>query len=34
MCLERSADGWLITHEHISLPVGLETMRAVLDAKP
>src|SRR5262245_14172963 len=26
VCLQRSADKWLITHEHISLPISLETM--------
>jgi ketosteroid isomerase-like protein len=34
VCLQRSAGTWLITHEHISLPVSLETMKAVLDITP
>jgi ketosteroid isomerase-like protein len=31
---ERSADGWLITHEHVSLPVDFETGSAVMDLVP
>jgi len=34
VCLERTAGQWLITHEHISLPIALDTMQAVLDATP
>jgi uncharacterized protein (TIGR02246 family) len=34
VCLERTDTQWLITHEHISLPVALDTMQAVLDATP
>lgn len=34
VCLRRSGDTWLITHEHISLPVALDTMAAVLDLTP
>lgn len=34
VCLKRSGDTWLITHEHISLPVALDTMTAVLDLTP
>jgi ketosteroid isomerase-like protein len=32
VCLQRSDDKWLVTHEHISLPVDLETMIAIPDA--
>lgn len=34
VCCQRSESGWLITHEHISLPVDLGSMKAVLDATP
>lgn len=34
VCCQRSNDTWLITHEHISLPVSLENMNAVLDIAP
>jgi ketosteroid isomerase-like protein len=30
----RSDQGWLITHEHVSLPVDLQTGRAVADIAP
>jgi ketosteroid isomerase-like protein len=30
----RSNDGWLITHEHVSLPVDMASGRAVLDLVP
>jgi ketosteroid isomerase-like protein len=32
--LRQSNDGWLIAHEHISLPVDVATGRAVTDLKP
>jgi ketosteroid isomerase-like protein len=31
---QRSNHGWLITHEHISLPVDFESGRAVMDLVP
>jgi ketosteroid isomerase-like protein len=34
VCLERSGDTWLITHEHVSLPMDLEKWTAVVDATP
>jgi ketosteroid isomerase-like protein len=34
VCCQRSGGKWLITHEHISLPVDLASMRAVLDIAP
>ena len=34
VCCRRSGSGWLITHEHISLPVDLGTTKAVLDGRP
>jgi uncharacterized protein (TIGR02246 family) len=34
VCLRRTEHGWRITHEHISLPVDLRTMQAVLDLTP
>jgi ketosteroid isomerase-like protein len=33
-CCERSNDMWLITHEHISLPVDLERGTAAMDLVP
>jgi uncharacterized protein (TIGR02246 family) len=33
-CCVRSGDGWLITHEHISLPVDMATGRAATDLVP
>lgn len=32
--LRRSDDSWLITHEHVSLPVDVESGRAVMDLVP
>ena len=32
--LRRSAQTWVITHEHISLPVDLQTRRAMMDLVP
>jgi ketosteroid isomerase-like protein len=32
--LQRSADGWLITHEHVSLPVDLQSGTAVTNLAP
>ncbi|HEU5121830.1 MAG TPA: nuclear transport factor 2 family protein [Candidatus Saccharimonadales bacterium] len=29
--LERSTNGWLITHEHVSLPVDLKSQKAVIN---
>ncbi|MEO8393371.1 MAG: nuclear transport factor 2 family protein [Chloroflexota bacterium] len=34
LCCQRSDQGWLITHEHISLPVDPRTWSAVLDLVP
>jgi uncharacterized protein (TIGR02246 family) len=34
VCLRRAEHGWRITHEHISLPVDLRSMQAVLDLTP
>jgi ketosteroid isomerase-like protein len=34
VCCRRSDGRWLITHEHISLPVNLETMTAVPNVAP
>jgi ketosteroid isomerase-like protein len=31
---QRSNDGWLITHEHVSLPVDIASGRAVMDLVP
>ncbi len=33
-CCRRSAQGWLITHEHVSLPVDMKTRSAVVDLLP
>jgi ketosteroid isomerase-like protein len=33
-CCQRSDRSWLITHEHVSLPVNFETGSAVLDLLP
>ncbi|MGH3386135.1 MAG: YybH family protein [Nocardioidaceae bacterium] len=33
-CCRRSPDGWLITHEHVSLPVEMETGRAAMELVP
>lgn len=33
-CFRRSSDSWLITHEHVSLPVDLERGRPVMDLVP
>ncbi|WP_152363228.1 YybH family protein [Microlunatus speluncae] len=30
----RSSDGWLITHEHVSMPVDLTTRSVVMDLRP
>jgi ketosteroid isomerase-like protein len=34
VCLRRSPDGWIITHEHISIPHDPTDWSAVVDAKP
>jgi len=34
VCCERSGQRWLITHEHISLPVDFKSARAVMDLVP
>lgn len=33
-CFQRAPDTWLITHEHISVPVELRSGRAVVDLEP
>jgi ketosteroid isomerase-like protein len=33
-CCQRSDDGWVITHEHVSLPVDLTSGRVVMDLVP
>ena len=33
-CYRRSNDGWLITHEHVSLPVDMASRSAVIDLTP
>jgi uncharacterized protein (TIGR02246 family) len=33
-CCQRSNGGWLVTHEHISMPVDLESGTAVMDLAP
>lgn len=33
-CCERSQSGWLIVHEHVSLPVDLESGRVAADLVP
>jgi ketosteroid isomerase-like protein len=33
-CFQRSNDGWLATHEHVSLPVDLESGSAAIDLVP
>jgi ketosteroid isomerase-like protein len=33
-CCQRSNHGWLITHEHVSLPVDLESRSAAIDLVP
>ena len=33
-CCERAGGGWLVTHEHISLPVDMRTGSAVADLVP
>jgi uncharacterized protein (TIGR02246 family) len=32
--LRKEKGRWLVTHEHVSLPIHMETMQAALDAKP
>lgn len=34
VCCQRSRSGWLITHEHISLPVDFRTGSALMDLVP
>jgi ketosteroid isomerase-like protein len=34
VCCVRSHHGWLITHEHISLPVDVRSRTAVMDLAP
>ena len=34
VCCQRAEDRWVITHEHISLPVDVASGRAVLDLAP
>jgi ketosteroid isomerase-like protein len=34
VCCQRSADGWWITHEHVSLPVDMASGRVVMDLVP
>lgn len=34
VCCQRSDQGWLITHEHVSLPVDIRSGTAVLDLVP
>jgi ketosteroid isomerase-like protein len=33
-CCQRSKNGWLITHEHVSLPVDLESQTVALGLEP
>lgn len=33
-CFRRSDDGWLITHEHVSLPVDIESGTVAMDLVP
>jgi ketosteroid isomerase-like protein len=33
-CCQRAEHGWAIVHEHVSLPVDLESRRAVVDLVP
>jgi ketosteroid isomerase-like protein len=33
-CYRRSNDGWLITHEHVSLPVDMASRSAAIDLTP
>lgn len=33
-CFQRSDHGWLVTHEHVSLPVDFESGRAATDLVP
>ena len=33
-CCQRSNNGWLIVHEHVSLPVDLESGRAAMETRP
>jgi ketosteroid isomerase-like protein len=34
VCCQRSNHGWLISHEHISLPVDFKSGRATMDLVP
>jgi ketosteroid isomerase-like protein len=34
VCCQRSNHGWMITHEHISLPVDFGNRRAAMDLLP
>jgi ketosteroid isomerase-like protein len=34
VCCQRSDHGWAISHEHISLPVDVESRRAAIDLVP
>jgi ketosteroid isomerase-like protein len=33
-CCQRSSQTWLITHEHVSLPVDMKSRSAVMDLVP
>lgn len=33
-CFRRSGDGWLVTHEHVSLPVDMASGRVTMDLVP
>lgn len=32
--LEKTSGGWMVTHEHISVPFNMTTMQALLDLQP
>jgi uncharacterized protein (TIGR02246 family) len=34
ICCQRSADRWMITHEHVSLPMDMASGRAAMDLAP
>ena len=34
VCLQRTDDQWLITHEHISFPINPENWSAIVDTAP
>ncbi|MCY1428568.1 hypothetical protein D9M71_444580 [compost metagenome] len=34
VCLRKIGGTWMVTHEHLSVPINMETYQAALDLKP